>query len=517
MASVFKRGGKHNRGGSYYIQWYDHHGKRQSKSARTTDKATAERIAAKLEADAALRRDGVIDPTLDEVSKESCRRIEEHLANYEAKLIAAARDPKHISSTISNIRTISKSEGFTTASDITADGVNLYASRLKDIGRSARTIQAHLTAIKSFTKWLVEHDKIARDPLSSVKKPNPKADRRKERRMLLHDEWHWLRSTTALGPIREGMSSMERVLLYAVAIQTGLRSSELRSITRNRLYLDGNQPSMTCKARSTKNKKDARRYIQPSLAADLLAHVTIKSPKTPVFDMPHRFDVAEMFRADVAAARKAWIRVVRHDSEEYSRRQQSDFLCEANYDGEILDFHSLRHTCGAWLAMSGAHPKAVQAVMRHSTITLTMDTYGHLFPGQEAETIAKVPEMLGHGPDEARATGTDHAIFTADSAQHWAQQLGRESTRNDATLCEEVDEEHEKRKDRNLLEIATFDDSVQNNTKRRARDSNPQPLAGHLISNRKHCFSKLSPSLKLWFHKSRHVLWLVRNTTRAGF
>ncbi|MBI3862791.1 MAG: site-specific integrase, partial [Planctomycetia bacterium] len=37
----------------------------------------------------------------------------------------------------------------------------------------------------------------------------------------------------------------------------------------------------------------------------------------------------------------------------------------------------MRHTCGAWLAMAGAHPKAVQAIMRHSTIVLTMDTYGH--------------------------------------------------------------------------------------------------------------------------------------------
>ena len=47
MASVFKRGGKNNRGGSYCIQWFDHNGQRQTKSARTTDKATAERIAAK--------------------------------------------------------------------------------------------------------------------------------------------------------------------------------------------------------------------------------------------------------------------------------------------------------------------------------------------------------------------------------------------------------------------------------------------------------------------------------------
>ena len=48
----------------------------------------------------------------------------------------------------------------------------------------------------------------------------------------------------------------------------------------------------------------------------------------------------------------------------------------------VLVFHSLRHTCGTWLALAGEAPKTIQEVMRHKDITLTMDTYGHLFPGQ---------------------------------------------------------------------------------------------------------------------------------------
>jgi hypothetical protein len=75
MASVFKRGGPRAKG-SWYSSWVDHTGERKSKSAKTTDKATALRIAAKYEADAALRRDGVIDPALDEIGKQSQRFIE---------------------------------------------------------------------------------------------------------------------------------------------------------------------------------------------------------------------------------------------------------------------------------------------------------------------------------------------------------------------------------------------------------------------------------------------------------
>ena len=65
MATVYKRGGKANRGGYWYIGWWDYTGRRQTKCSRTTDKATAERIAAKYEADAAARRSGAIDATLD--------------------------------------------------------------------------------------------------------------------------------------------------------------------------------------------------------------------------------------------------------------------------------------------------------------------------------------------------------------------------------------------------------------------------------------------------------------------
>jgi len=192
--------------------------------------------------------------------------------------------------------------------------------------------------------------------------------------MLLPEEWDWLRTVTADSPERDGMTGSARVLLYAVAIQTGLRASELRSLTRGRLFLGEDKPFITCKAGQTKNAKDARQYVQPDLADNLARHAASKTPGAAVFNMPRSEDVADMLRADLAAARRDWLKATKHDPDEYERRTQCDFLTEKNHEGETLDFHSLRHTCGAWLAMKGAHPKAVQAIMRHSTITLTMDT-----------------------------------------------------------------------------------------------------------------------------------------------
>ena len=106
MASVFKRGGKRAKG-YWYASWFDHNGKRRTECTKTTDKATAERIARKKEADAALRRDGVIDPTLDAISKESQRSIESHVTNYESKIRAANQSDDHVNRTVGCIRIIS--------------------------------------------------------------------------------------------------------------------------------------------------------------------------------------------------------------------------------------------------------------------------------------------------------------------------------------------------------------------------------------------------------------------------
>ncbi len=266
--------------------------------------------------------------------------------------------------------------------------------------------------------------------------------------MLLLDEWPWIRSATLAGGFRYGVEPEERVLLYAVAIQTGLRSNELRSLTRGRLFLDSDKPYITCKAGSTKNRKDARQYIRVEIAEDLGKHIAVKAPNTPVFNMPESSKLASMFRADVADARRTYLKAVRHDPDEYVRREQGDFLAEINHEGEVLDFHCLRHTCGAWLAMTGAHPKSIQSVMRHSAITLTMDTYGHLFPGQEAETVARFPDLIENGPNALRGTGTDDAVL---NPKHIPQQLEHEAALSDASQCEDSDQKRRPGDDRKSL------------------------------------------------------------------
>ena len=63
---------------------------------------------------------------------------------------------------------------------------------------------------------------------------------------------------------------------------------------------------------------------------------------------------------------------------------------------EGVRFHDLRHTAVALAIAQGAHPKAIQARMGHSSVQVTLDRYGHLFPElDEAIAGGSRPHLSG--------------------------------------------------------------------------------------------------------------------------
>jgi integrase len=59
-----------------------------------------------------------------------------------------------------------------------------------------------------------------------------------------------------------------------------------------------------------------------------------------------------------------------------------------------LRLHDLRHSCAALLIELGAHPKAIQERLGHSSITVTMDVYGHLFPALNEALTERLDEVF---------------------------------------------------------------------------------------------------------------------------
>ena len=59
-----------------------------------------------------------------------------------------------------------------------------------------------------------------------------------------------------------------------------------------------------------------------------------------------------------------------------------------------LRVHDLRHTAASLLMAKGVHPKVVQEMLGHSTITLTLDTYSHVTPGLQADAAQRMQSLF---------------------------------------------------------------------------------------------------------------------------
>jgi len=59
-----------------------------------------------------------------------------------------------------------------------------------------------------------------------------------------------------------------------------------------------------------------------------------------------------------------------------------------------IRIHDLRHTAATHLLNRGVHPKVVQELLGHSTISLTLDTYSHVAPALHAEVADHMQSMF---------------------------------------------------------------------------------------------------------------------------
>jgi integrase len=74
-------------------------------------------------------------------------------------------------------------------------------------------------------------------------------------------------------------------------------------------------------------------------------------------------------------------------------------------------FHECRHTYAAYMIAAGINPKALQTYMGHASITITLDRYGHLLPGNETHAADLLETYLAKGSsrDDARPHSDSHA------------------------------------------------------------------------------------------------------------
>jgi len=87
--------------------------------------------------------------------------------------------------------------------------------------------------------------------------------------------------------------------------------------------------------------------------------------------------------------------------EERNVLRRFQIMCEASGLPK-LRLYDLRHTHASLLIHEGVHPKKISERLGHSSIKLTMDTYGHLFEGSDRDSAEKMEKLLGGEPKAAR-------------------------------------------------------------------------------------------------------------------
>lgn len=88
----------------------------------------------------------------------------------------------------------------------------------------------------------------------------------------------------------------------------------------------------------------------------------------------------------------------------FARRIWAPATTALGLDG--LRFHDLRHTAVALAISQGAHPKALQERMGHSSVTVTLDRYGHLYEGLDGPIADGLDDLLRSSRGLLAASGT---------------------------------------------------------------------------------------------------------------
>ena len=155
---------------------------------------------------------------------------------------------------------------------------------------------------------------------------------------------HWIRRLLE--------AAGDRRIAYLIAVDTGLRRSEIKNLQWRHVYLHAEVPYIFLEGRYTKNKRDAYIPLLPELVAEF-----------------HRIKPSGANSGDPVLVGTMMPTMWKMKSD--LKNARIDF----ERDGRRADFHSLRHTFATRMAQRNIPPRVAMQLMRHSDMRLTMSHY----------------------------------------------------------------------------------------------------------------------------------------------
>ena len=357
---------------------------------------------------------------LDSSKLTNTKLLIEHIKEFENSLITKGTTEKQVKLVLGRLRRVVKSCQFLRWSDITSLKVQGYLHSLTTGEKklSAQTTNFYLQSIKQFCNWMVREGKAETSPVLNLKSLNVRVDRRHDRRALTPEESLYLLKATKIGPVRKGLkwqiTGVERSLLYQLALETGLRAGELRSLTPKSFNLKSTPATIKVKAAYSKRRREDILPLREDTTHLISKFIEGIPNDQGLFSLPRQEAfIKRIYKPDLDFARKQWIKEAEQNSKELKLRQESEFLLYKNHEGLYADFHALRHSFITNITRAtGTHFKTAQELARHSSPLLTA-RYAHSFDHEKLEAIDKLPS--------SKATEKGRLISLKNSADNSAE------------------------------------------------------------------------------------------------
>ncbi len=355
MASLRKKGKV------WYVRVRDEGG-RQREVKAGPDKSVATQIKRDLEGKVQRIKAGVLDPREAGCLDAERIPITQHIEDYVRGLEAKGCVPGHVDGVQKRLAWFLEETTITRLSQLRPSLVTTALKTLRDAARSDRTVNHYCAALKSFSRWAWKDRRTREDLLADLERP--KIVTENKRAALTPEQAARLVTTTRTGKFRRGMTGEDRSWLYALAIYTGLRRSELQSLTPESFHLDATPPNVALPGRDTKNSDDATQPLPSHVIPALRAWLESKPSMTPLF--PPDRNSALMIRADLRAC---------------------------SIPSDKFDFHGLRHCYVSQIVQTGASVKDCMELARHSDADLTFNRYAHTRLKDLSRIVDKLPNL----------------------------------------------------------------------------------------------------------------------------
>jgi integrase len=294
-------------------------------------------------------------------------------------------------------------------SKLTVPAARAFHDELHEKGRSAAMVRKVMTSLSSLMSDAMERGLATRNPVREMKaKRSTGREKAQERR---------LKGKLKIGvdiPTREEAKALVAALegrwrpLLMTAVFTGMRASELRGLRWESVDLDKRQIHVIERAdrfNDLGRPKSAagERFIPiPPMVANTLKEWRLACPKLKVEEKGETRHVLDLVFPNGSGKVESLANIINRGLvpmmikagvtiETGGTDPNGDPVLKAKYTG----MHSLRHFYASWCINRpedgglGLPPKVVQERLGHSTILMTLDTYGHLFPrGDDADEMA---------------------------------------------------------------------------------------------------------------------------------